>query len=315
MITRGICTIDGQAVDTARLEAGNMVVDILSFGAITWGWSVNGRQIVHRYDDPAEYGADKAHIGAIAGRVANRIAKGRFTLDGQEVQLPLNEGENHLHGGPNGFGHRHWQMHEAGENAVRLSLISEDGDNGYPGRADFEIVITLTETSLTYDMRAEVDRPTPINLAQHSYYNLQGGGEVWDHVLTVPAGDYLEAGDDLIITGRLLPVEGTKYDFRAPRRIGDADADHNGLDGCLVLSEGTPAAELSAPDGPTLRFFTNQPGLQVYNSNMLREPFGRFTAVCLEPQGFPDAVNHPNFPSIIARPDAPYVQKLVIEVS
>lgn len=315
MITRSITEIGGRAVDSARLTAGNMVVEILSFGAITWGWSVDGRQIIQRYSDPAAYGEDKYHQGAIAGRVANRIANGRFTLEGREVQLPINNGVNHLHGGPNGFGHRPWQMEEAGENAVLLSLISEDGDNGYPRRAEVSITVTLTETSLTYDMRAEVDRPTPINLAQHNYYNLAGGGEIWDHVLQVPAEEFLETDKDLIITGKRLPVAGSGYDFRTPRRIGDADPNRDGLDGCLVLTEDSPCAELSAPDGPTLKFFTDQPGLQVYNANTLGAPFGAFTAVCLEPEGFPDAVNHPDFPSIIATPETPYRQRLKIEVT
>lgn len=316
MITRAMTEIGGRAVDAARLQAGDMEVSLLSYGAITWGWSIAGRQIVQRYDDPADYGQDKYHQGAIAGRVANRIAGGRFMLEGREVQLAQNSGPNHIHGGPTGLGRRHWGMEaDSAANAVRLSLVSEDGDNGYPGRAAFEIIVSLSETSLTYDMRAEVDRPTPINLAQHNYYNLAGGGEIWDHVLRVAAEDYLLADDNLIQTGERRPVAGTRYDFRVPRRIGDAAPAREGLDACLVLTDGAPAAVLSAPGGPTLSFHTDQTGLQVYNANALGEPFGPFTALCLEPEGFPDAVNHPDFPSIITRPEAPYRQKLKIDIT
>lgn len=316
MITRGLTTIGGRTVDGAHMTAGNMEVRLLSYGAITQSWLVGPRNIVLGYEDPAQYGSDRYYLGAVCGRVANRIRNGRFPLDGREVQLPLNDGANTLHGGPEGLNSRFWEMEaDTAGNAVRLAYVSPDGESGFPGRAEFEVVVTLTESALIYDMRAEVDRPTPINLAQHNYYNLAGGGEIWDHVLSVSAESYLVAGRDLVQTGRIAALEGTRFDFREARSIGAADPGHDGIDACLVLESGTPGAVFSAPDGPTLSFFTGQPGLQVYNANTLGDPFAPFTAVCLEPEGFPDAVNHPDFPSQIVTPDVPYLQKLTIEVA
>lgn len=307
--------IDGRAVDGAHLTAGDMEVRLLSYGAVTQSWLVGPRNVVLGYEDPAQYGTDRYYLGAICGRLANRIRNGRFPFSGRQVQLPLNNGTNTLHGGPEGLSSRFWEMEaDTAGNAVRLAYVSRDGESGFPGRADFEIVVTLTDSALIYDMRAEVDRPTPINLAQHNYYSLAGGGEIWDHVLSVPAENYLVAGQDLVQTGRIAPVAGTRFDFREARSIGAADPGHEGIDGCLVLDSGAPGAVLSAPDGPTLSFFTGQPGLQVYNAATLGEPFAPFTAICLEPEGFPDAVNHPDFPSQIVTPDAPYRQKLTVEV-
>ena len=316
MITRGITRIGGQSVDTAHLRAGDMEVTLLSYGALTTGWIVGERNIVLGYDDPTDYATDPYYHGTICGRVANRIRHGRFPFAGGEVQLPLNHGPNVLHGGPERLTTRHWQIEaDTAANTVRLSYTSPDGESGFPGRAAFEYLVTLTDTALTYDMRAEVDRPTPINLAQHNYYNLNGGGEIWDHVLSIPAERYLVAGDDLIQTGEITPVAGTRFDFREARSIGAADPDRTGIDGCVVLESGAPGAVLSVPGGPVLSFFTDQPGMHVYNSNTLGAPFAPFTAVCLEPEGFPDAVNHPDFPSQVVTPEAPYRQKLTIEVA
>lgn len=315
MITRGITSIGGRAVDAARLTAGEMSVTLLSYGAITQNWLVGARNIVLGYDDPADYATDRYYHGAICGRVANRIKGGRFVYEGGEVQLPLNHGPHTLHGGPDGISKQHWAIEaDAGANAVRLTYVSPDGESGFPGKAAFEVIVTLTDRALTYDMRAEVDRPTPINLAQHNYYNLKGDGEIWDHVLSVPAVDYLVAGDDLIQTGRIAPVAGTRYDFREARAIGAADPNRDGIDACLVLQSGTPGAVLSVPDGPTLSFFTGQPGMHLYNANTLGAPFAPFTAFCLEPEGFPDSVNHANFPSQVVHPEEPYRQVLTIEV-
>lgn len=314
MITRGHTQIHGRAVDAARLAAGNMEVTLLSFGAITRDWRIGGRSVILGYDDPADYGDDPFYFGIVAGRVANRIAGGRFSLGGGEVVLPLNDGANHLHGGPRGLGKRHWQMEaDTAANAVRLSYVSGHGDGGYPGRAAFEVVVSLCATRLTYEMRAEVDRPTPINLAQHNYYNLTGG-EIWDHALQIAAEEYLPIDAGSIPLGNRAPVAGTSRDFRASRRIGEADADREGIDHCMVLTGDQPAAVLTAPGAPTLRFFTDQPGLQLYTGKFLSGAHSPFTGVCLEPQGIPDAVNQPGFPSVMVTPDAPYVQRLSIEV-
>jgi len=315
MITRGVTTIGGRAVDEARLAAGDMEVRILSYGALTRDWRISGRSIILGYDDPADYGTDPYYHGAICGRVANRIRAARFPLGGREVRLPANNGPNHLHGGPDGISHQHWDIEaDTAGNAVQLRYVSPDGESGYPGEARFRVVVRLEETQLTYEMHAEVDRPTPISLAQHNYYNLTGG-EIWDHVLTVPAEEYLLTDEALIQTGQRAPVAGSVYDFRKPGRLGDTAPARQMMDACLVLSGDQPAAVLSAPAAPTLRFFTVQPGMHVYNANTLGAPFAPFTAVCLEAEAFPDAVNHPGFPSLIVTPEAPYYQRLAIEVS
>ncbi len=316
MIARGHTRIGGRPVDAAHLAAGNMELTLLSYGAITQSWRIGGRNIVLGYDDAAAYETDKYYHGAIVGRVANRIENGRFPLDGRMVQLPLNHGPHTLHGGPQGLSSRHWALEpDTAAGAVRLGYTSPDGESGFPGRAVFEIIVTLTDNRLVYDMRAEVDRPTPINLAQHNYYNLSGGGDVGDHVLQIPATERLVSRDDLIQTGKRAPVAGTRYDFRAPRRLGEADPDRAGIDTCLVLDATSPAAVLSAPGGPTLRVFTDQPAIQVYNSNTLGAPFAPFTAVCLEPEGFPGATNHDTCPSIVVTPEHGYRQVLTIEVT
>jgi aldose 1-epimerase len=316
MIARGITTIAGRAVDEARLTAGNMELHLLSYGAVTRDWRVGGRSIVLGYDDPADYGSDRYYQGAIVGRVANRIRESRFLLEGKEVVLPANDGAHHLHGGPGGISKQHWTLEEdRAANAVRLSYTSPDGEGGYPGRADFEVVVSLSESRLSYEMRAEVDRPTPIALAQHNYYNLTGG-EIWDHVLTVPAEEYLLADAELIMTGDRAPVQGSRYDFRRPTRLGHNAPGREMMDACLVLSPGVePAAVLTAPGAPTLSFITDQPGLQLYNSNTLGPPFAPFTGICLEPEAFPDAVHHAGFPPVKVWPGAPYRQRLSIEVS
>lgn len=314
MIERNITEIGGRAVHEARLAAGDLEVALLSYGAYTRDFRVGGRSIVLGYDDPADYGTDRYYIGAICGRVANRIAGSRFPLDGREIVLPANVGTDHLHGGPEGISRQHWEMEAVGENAVRLSYVSPDGEGGYPGEARFEVLVSLSETRLTYEMRADVDRPTPIALAQHNYYNLTGG-EVWDHRLWVAGEEFLPMDAALIVTGERAPVAGTKYDFRTARSLAEAAPNRGGLDACVALSGGEPAAELTAPGAPALRFFTDQPGLQIYNADTLGAPFAPFHAICLEPEAFPNAVNNPGFPTVIARPDAAYYQRLSIEVT
>ncbi|GKY86359.1 aldose epimerase family protein [Sinisalibacter aestuarii] len=312
MIARGHTRIGGRPVDAARLAAGNMEVTLLSYGAITRDWRIGGRSIVLGYDDPADYGDDPYFVGVIAGRVANRIAGGRFMLDGMAVDLPLNDGPNHLHGGPRGLGKRFWEMEEdSGANSVRLTCVSGHGDGGYPGRARFEVVVRLSETRLTYEIRAEVDRPTPINLAQHNYYNLTGGS-LAGHELQIAAAEALAVDAGGIPTGKRLAIADTPLDFRTTRALGEPVPQ---ADLCMVLSGAEPAAVLSAPGAPTLSFFTDQPGLQLYTGEHLGGRFRPYSGLCLEPEAFPDAVNHPGFAPIITFPEAPYFQRLSIEVA
>ena len=294
-------------------------VTVLSMGCAVMDWHVRGRPVVLGYAEPEHYRMNPASMGVICGRVANRIADAQFTLNGTTHALPANAAPHHLHGGPGGLGWRNWQMSPDGTRAVECRLVSEDGDQGHPGRVAFRVLLTLEGGRLTWEMEGRPDRVTPINLAQHLYFNLAGQGTVADHHLRVAADRYTPNGPDLVPLGRIDPVEGTAYDFRTPRRLGEVDA----LDGNAVLtSGGDPAAEVVAPDGMSLRLWTDRPGLQIYTSNSLRRSLpegpgaahGRFAGLCLEAQDFPNTVNVPAFGSILCSPDAPYRQVTSIEI-
>jgi aldose 1-epimerase len=284
--------------------------------------------VVLGYDTPAEYVAGEAYFGALIGRCANRIARGRFTLDGHEHALPVNDGPNHLHGGPRGFHKVPWTVSvlPADEGrGVRLAYTSADGEQGYPGELHARVAYTLTdEDELVVDYRAETDRATPACLTQHTYWNLSAdpARDILGHELTLEADAITPVDATLIPTGALAPVQGTAFDFRRPtpigQRIGWTDEqlaraggfDHNfvlrGGDGSLAVA----ARVRHAASGRTLTVLTTEPGMQVYSGNFLDgttrgkggRPHGYRTGLCLEPQGFPDSPNHPSFPSVILRP-------------
>lgn len=328
---RTIGQIEGREVREATLTSQTgMVLRIMDWGAVVRDWRVpvggEMRPVVLGFDDPALYPAHSPHFGAIAGRVANRIAKGRFTLDGRTYTLPVNNGPNHLHGGPRGFGRRFWDI-EADERSARLTLVSPDGDAGYPGTLRVAVTYTLTGNRAEIAFDAETDAATPVNLVQHHYFNLMGGGDVLDHRLMVNATATSEVDADLTPSGRLLPVAGTPFDFRDPRPFRDAGGAPVAVDHNFALAEGrdpaAPAAVLEAPDGSlSLRLWTDQPGIQVYNAARLAldvpgldgRRYPAFAGVCLEDQGFPDAVNHPHFPSVILRPGTRHAHRCTIEI-
>lgn len=296
-------------------------VTVLSIGCAVMDWRIRGRPVVLGYASPEHYRQNPASMGVICGRVANRISGARFTLDGEIHELPANAPPHHLHGGPGGLGWRNWDMSPDGDRAVEFRLISEDGDQGYPGRVAFRVVMRLTGGRLTWEMEAVPDRVTPVNLAQHLYFNLMGRGTVADHRLRIAADRYSPNGPDLVPVGRIEPVDGTAYDFRNPVRLGEGEAE--GWDGNVVLTAGSdPAAEVTVPDGTYLRLWTDRPGLQVYTSNTLKPvlPEGRgaahrrFAGLCLEAQDFPNAVNVPGFGSILCSPERPYRQVTSIEI-
>jgi aldose 1-epimerase len=296
--------------------------------------------VVLGFDDEAGYSSeDNQHFGCTTGRFANRIAAGRFTLDGREYQLALNNGPNHLHGGPlRGFGKIEWQGEPfTGElgSGVRFRYVSPDGEEGYPGTLEVEVAYTLTLAgAIRIDYAATTDKPTIINLTNHSYFNLAGHGtpSVLDHELWIAADRYTPRDAHNIPTGELASVADSPLDFRSRHAIGDridelgsqqSDGyDHNyvlnGPDGALRL-----AAELYHPaSGRRLRVHTDQPGMQLYTGNMLRGQTGksgavypRRSAVCLETQHFPDSPNKPQFPSTVLRPGETYRQTCVYEFS
>ncbi len=329
---RKVAEYDGHSIEEVILESGDVSVALLNYGAITRDWRIPlGSQripVVVGYEDAQRYVTDTASLGVIAGRVANRTAQGRFTFQGTEYQLPLNQPPHHLHGGFRGLGKRLWTLEaDASQEQVQLTYHSPDQEEGYPGAVEFRLQVRLQGNRLIYEMEGLPDRPTPINLAQHSYYNLMGAGEVWTHQLQVAATQYTPTDATLIPTGERVELSGTHFDFTEARTLAEADPEQQGTDINLVLHPERnleePAAVLAAPNGVTLRLWTDQPGLQLYNAMHL-QPFtggldgqahGRFGGVCLEPQHFPDSLNHPHFPSIGVTPEQPYRQRLEVEIT
>lgn len=324
----------GAEIRRARIESASGVsVEIIGYGARVRDWRVpvNGvrKNVVLGFEKLESYFSDTAHFGAIAGRVANRIGRARFTLNGREYRLPANEGAHHLHGGPDGLSKKVWALEaDSKGDAVRLSINSPEGEMGYPGAAEIEVVFTLDGNRLVHEMSAKVSAPTPINLVQHHYFNLMGTGEVGGHRLSIAADRYTGVDAELIPTGEIRGVEGTAFDFRAMRPITAPDGKVETYDLNYVLRErrdpAEPVARVEAPDGSlTLKLWTDQKGLQFYNGAYLGTvtgglggatypPYGGF---CLEDQGFPDAVNHKHFPSVIVTPEAPYRHRCAIEIA
>ena len=293
--------------------------------------------VVLGYRNEESYLADGPCAGKIPGRFANRIDGGRFTLDGKEYQLVKNHPDYQLHGGPDGFSNRLWKASQISDTEVVLPLDSPDGDQGYPGNMHVEATYTWGEdNSLTLSIKATTDAPTILNLTNHTYWNLDGedSGSILDHVLKLNASRWLATSEALIPTGELAPVEGTPMDFRTAKPIGrDIKADFpalkygKGYDNCWVL-DGAPglklAAELSsAASGRRLEIWTDQPAAQVYTGNWLDgSPLSKsgrsyrdYDGVAIECQGFPDAPNHPDFPSCVLRPGETYSRTIIFKLS
>lgn len=329
-ILKTIETIDGPDIQQIVLQEGDQAVTLLSLGGTTQDWRLNhaGTDIplVLGYSDPRRYLETQSYHGAIAGRVANRIAGAQFTLDGKNYQLPANEGRNMLHGGRGGLSRKHFSVDlDSANNGVRFTYHSPDGEEGFPGAVDFTYDILLRDGQLIYDLSAKTDRPTPINLAQHNYYNLTGTGDIWSHTLQVTADRFTPIDDELIPTGAVDPVPDW-LDYQSGALIEKDPARHTSTDHNLVLAEGldrsAPIASLHAPNGVKLRMWSEQPGIQMYCCDGLATKRGghgllahqRHHGVCLEPQHFPDAINRPEFAGIIATPDRPYKQRLTLDI-
>ncbi|MET0556954.1 MAG: aldose epimerase family protein [Vicinamibacteria bacterium] len=331
---------DGRAVPVFTLTGtGGAVVRVMPFGATVLSIRVPDRdgrpgEVVLGYDGLDGYLADRCFMGVVVGRYGNRIRGGRFTLDGREVVLDTNDGANHLHGGRQGFHRRLFEAEPAGDDALLLRLLSADGDGGYPGRLDVSVTYTLAaDQTLSVDYEATTDRATPVNLTQHSYFNLAGAGSVLDHLLTIEADAYTPVDASLIPTGERAPVAGTPFDFTRPTAIGARIGEGHeqlrhghGYDHNFVLRGGglRQAARLEDPgSGRVLDVRTTEPGLQFYSGNFLGgEPAGRgggayapHDGLCLETQAFPDSPNQPDFPSTIVRPGAPYRSRTVFAFS
>jgi aldose 1-epimerase len=335
-------TPEGTPVELYVLTNGKMTAKVMTYGAILTELHVpdrNGKMadVVLGFDSLDGYLAGHPHFGATTGRVANRIAKGRFTLDGTEYKLAVNNGPNSLHGGLKGFDKKVWKAEDASGPAgaaVKLSYTSPDGEEGYPGNLDVSVTYTVTpDNELRIDYVATTDKATPINLTNHSYFNLAGpaSGPILDHELMLAADHYTAADDTLIPTGEIKPVSGTPLDFTKPMPIGarfdQLSGDPRGYDHNYVLrGEGkSPAfgARVYEPgSGRVLEMFTTEPGVQLYTANFLNGSlkgkgavYSRYQGFCLEAQHFPDSIHHDNFPSTVLRPGEKYTQTTIYKFS
>lgn len=310
-----------------------METSVINFGATVTSIKIplltgEMQEVTLGFDTAEDYVAKRTYMGPIAGRVANRIAKGRFVLDGKSYQLNCNNGPNHLHGGPNGWAKMFWEVEGASINSVQLKYHSPDGDESYPGNVDVRITYTLEESNtLTIDIDAVTDAPTLINPTSHCYFNFHRDHHqtILDHELQILADHYTPSDAGLIPTGEIASVQNTPMNFNEMKRVGtDIHADFDqlqnakGFDHNWVLNafngQVRECARLRCDaSGLEMITSTNQPGIQCYTGNSLGGKTGRgglqyeaHAGICLETQGFPDAVNHQNFPSVVLRPGEQY---------
>jgi aldose 1-epimerase len=306
---------------------GGLEARVLTWGAVirdlSWPVANGGRlPLTLGFESFAPYPVHSPYFGAIVGRYANRIAQGRFTLTGQEYLLDRNEGgRTTLHGGGAGFARRIWHIADLTDTGVTLALTSADGDQGFPGTLHSTCTYTLSaDNQLEVLLSAQTDQPTPVNLAQHAYFNLDGGADLSNHSLQIFADTYTPAGPDQIPTGQILPIDGTAFDFRQPRMLGQSDIafDHN-----FVLSDTASlrrAARLeSHKSGISMLVQTTKPGLQFYDGHMVNAAtaghggrhYGANAGLCLETQFYPDSPNQPGFPDSILQADTEYSHRTV----
>jgi len=311
---------DGREVQAITLgDRDALQARVLTYGAILHSLSIpvagQRREMILALGDIRQYENDTAYVGPVVGRFANRIAQGRFSVDGSAHQLSRNENGNHLHGGAKGVGRQMWHVLGApSESRLTLALQSPAGDEGYPGNLDIQMQLELRDDALKISFDARCDAPTPVNLTCHPYFNL--GGEATQHWLRIPASHYLPVGPGLIPTGEIAAVQGTPFDFRTGRRVQPPPVDTHqqlalggGFDHCWVLDPDADCqCELRSPAGDvTLTISGSGPGLQFYSGQYLsRAQPGIGSGIALEPQGFPDAPNHAGFPDAMLRPGAQY---------
>lgn len=332
---RNFGSFEGKRVDQFTLTSESGVeVDILNWGVVVRDWRVplkgGRRSVVLGFESFEPYPQHSPYFGAVVGRVANRIGKARFTHGGKTYSVPPNEGQNALHGGAGGFGKQVWDAEvDDATNAVAFTLSSPDGHMGFPGDVEVSATYTLRGNRLRLDLTGTIDRPGPISLVQHQYFNLGTGADVLDHRYWLKSHAYTEVDKELIPTGNILEAApGSKWDWSQPKTLRDAQGKPVDYDGNTVLDAGRdlrdPIAIVTAPQNDlTLKLWSDQPGLQFYDAIYTRVPvpglggktYGAYSGFCLEDQAFPDAVNHPHFPSIIVTPDAPYSHWCEFEIA
>ncbi|KAI4351040.1 hypothetical protein L6164_005428 [Bauhinia variegata] len=326
-----------------ELNNGTMRVVVTNLGCTITSLSVPGKDgkvadVVLGFDSVEPYEKGLApYFGCIVGRVANRIKDGKFTLDGVQYSLPVNRPPNSLHGGHIGFDKKVWQVVECrkGETpSITFKYHSADGEEGYPGDITITATYTLTSSaSLRLDMEGVPgNKPTIINLAQHTYWNLAGhnSGNIHDHSIQIWANHVTPVDQNTVPTGEIIPVKGTPFDFTSERRIGDTinevgiGYDHNYVLDCGEEKAGLKrAARLKDPSSSrVLNLWTSTPGMQFYTGNYVNgitgkggAVYGKQAGLCLETQGFPNAINQPNFPSIVVRPGEKYQHSMLYEFS
>ncbi len=334
---------DGSQVELFTLtNSHGLKARIMNYGATVISLDVpdrNGQRgdIVLGHDSLEGYlsPAQNPYFGSIVGRYGNRIARGRFILDGVEYQLATNIGPNHLHGGLKGFDKVLWTsepVQEEGAVGVKLRYLSPDGEEGYPGNLTVTVIYWLTdEDELKIAYEAESDKPTPVNLTHHSYFNLagQGQGDVLGHELMLNADYFTPVDEELIPTGEIRPVAGTPWDFTKPKPIGaEIAAVPGGYDHNFVLRGETGTLKLAArvhepSTGRVMEIYTTEPGVQFYSGNFLDgtitgkggKVYQKHFGFCLETQHFPDSPNHPHFPSTILRPGQKYTSLTIHKFS
>ncbi len=308
-----------------------MSVEIINFGARIKSikFPVNGKPIemILGYASAQEYFSDEFYLGATCGRVCNRIAGGKFELGGQLYQLPQNDGENCLHGGDNNFSLRYWQIDEktVTNNSVTLLLISVDGDQGFPGMLNVSVTYQLSEDNkLSMQYSANSDLATPVNLTNHTYFNL-GERDCQSLYLQMMSSEFLESDNANIPTGKLIPVEGSDYNFKLPAKIGQLQSqstdksliDKKGYDHCFILDRSSfdkPKAVLTSwLNKISLSVYTDQPAIQLYTGYYLNGMFNSYQGLCLEAQNYTDAENHKHFPSNVLKPNQQYQRKIIFK--
>ncbi len=317
-------------------NANGLEATVINYGAVLQSVMIPGadggkEELTLGFDTLEEYESDQSYMGATIGRVAGRISGGKFSLDGKEYILAKNDGENHLHGGPEGFSRKVWDAfpfimkNKAG---VKLFLESEDGDQGYPGRVTVNLTVTMDEdNNLIFEYSAEATAPTPVNITNHAYWNLNGnsGGKVLDHVLYASSSRYVRHGRGYIPTGEILPSENTPFDFTHPSAIGSA-MPPEGYDNYLILDKNEeknkPDIILSHPEtGRKISITTDAPGFILYTGNFLngrscrRGMLSKHDGLCIETMEYPDAVNQANFPDIILKPGEKYFRRTAVNIS
>lgn len=337
---------DSTIIEKYTLKNTNGVeVDVITYGGRITSLKVPNKDgelqnVVLGHDKIEDYlREDNPFFGALIGRYGNRIAKGKFSLDGEEYTLATNDGSNHLHGGVNGFDRVLWNIEPIegkGVSSLKLTYLSKDGEEGYPGNLNITVFYTLTDdNTLEVSYEASTDKTTVVNLTQHAYFNLTGdfSKTILDHEVQINANAFLPVDATLIPTGEIRNVEGTPFDFRTAKTVGEEiEADNKqlklgkGYDHCWVLNgEGmrTVATAYDKSSGRFMEVLSDEPGIQFYTGNFLDNnlpmpsggTYGHRTGFCLETQHYPDSPNQPGFPSVVLKPGETYTTKTIFKFS